>query len=139
MARDPHNHYLYENVLKNIIIITILLVIFKPVEARVALIGAEQFTIVLTVLGSLLLASLFGCFAFTYEKSIVGSTWDRHLGHVTVGLMMFVVGVSFEIILAIFKIAVPSLAGIFTILAVLTYLSVIGYDFWDFRRVKFQK
>jgi len=138
MMKHDWDIYLLENLIKNIVVIVVLFLCFGPIKASIAVVRTETFGIILTVVGSIVLAALFGCFSFTYEKSVIHNKWDRYLGHLTIGLMMFVVGLSFIIILAIFERAVPNLTGIFSVLTAITFLSVIGYDFWDLRRAHFQ-
>jgi hypothetical protein len=76
----------------------------------------------------------FGAFAFTYEKINVKKSYQRYLGHVTTGLLMLIIGIS----LIFTTILVSFIMGsfiLFNITAIMLYLAVIGYDFWDLLRL----
>lgn len=129
----------WENVIKNIIIVFVLLIAYSQIHS---FLFSSDFTQDKSVIGSLLVVvsilavtACFGNFAFTYEKIKVDKPVFRLLAHVTTGLLMFLIGLSLELTSVLVKL----LVGNFYILdfsLLILYMASVLYDFWDLNRAE---
>ena len=126
----------WENVIKNIIIIVIL--IFTQLDIQTTL--GNLANIDKSILGSLLVAvsilsvtACFGNFAFTYEKTEHRNEKSRYLSHMTTGLLMLLIGLSLEMTSVIVTLLIGNFF-IFDLSLIILYSASVLYDFWDLTR-----
>ena len=123
-----------ENIIKNFLIILIGALSYHQISEIVLTISPQHYGTILSFISLTLLASLFGVFSFTYEKSKMKSTSNRYLSHLTTGLLMLCSLILLETSLLI----INSLIGryfLFEAITVLVYISIVCYDFWDLLRM----
>lgn len=127
------NRILWENVTKNIILLTILIFTYFEIEKFFLQSSISDNSIlgsVLVAVSILAVTACFGCFAFTYEKVETNRFGWRLMAHLTTGVLMLLIGLSLEMTFVLAR----SLIGDFYILnmsLVLLYIGIILYDFWD--------
>jgi len=127
-----------ENLVKNFILIVLLILLYGPINNYLldSDLAADKASAgdILVATSIIAVIACFGAFAFTYEGINEKKNYRRCLGHITTGLLILIIGISliFTTILSSFIMG-PFI--IFNITAVLLYLAVIGYDFWDLLRL----
>lgn len=128
------NHTIWENIIKNVIVIILLVPSYGMIQSSLASSPAAGDT---SVLGSLLVAvgilsvtACFGNFAFTYEKVKHTNTQFRLIAHATTGLFMLLIGLSLEMTSVIVKLLVGPFL-IFDLILLILYIASVLYDFWD--------
>lgn len=133
------NYAIWENIIKNIIVVVLLVPAYGMIQSSFADSPAAGDT---SVLGSLLVAvgilsvtACFGNFAFTYEKVKQTNVGSRLLAHATTGLLMLLIGLSLEMTSVIVKLLVGPFL-VFDLILLLLYIASVLYDFWDFRRTE---
>jgi len=126
------NKIIKENIVKNIAIIVLLLFLFNPVRNSIANVTDTNLNTLSLIISILILGSMFGNFAFTYDHSKLNSSHNRYLSHFVTGILMFTMGLLFEFAIAVtFNLGVGLL---FLPVMILIYVAMIGYDFWDLLR-----
>lgn len=132
------NKIIWENVIKNLILIFILIFAYFEIEKFFSTLSVSDNSVlgsVLVAVSILAVTACFGCFAFTYEQVEHNSFGWRLLAHTTTGVLMLLIGLSLEMTLVLSR----SLIGnfhIFNLSLMLLYISIVLYDFWDLRRAK---
>lgn len=132
------NKILWENFIKNILLIPILIYSYFEIEKFFQELSVTDNSVlgsVLVAVSILAVTACFGCFAFTYEKVEHNSFGWRLLAHATTGVLMLLIGLS----LGMTSVIARSLIGDFSIFNLslgLLYISIVLYDFWDLRRAK---
>ncbi len=131
------NKTLWENVIKNVLIIALLLPSYLSIKNYFFNSGHvfQESTIGNTLIsvGILAVIACFGNFAFTYEKVHEVDTHSRLLAHFTTGILMFLIGIS----LAMTSVLTSLLIGDFFVYNLSlfgVYLASVLYDFWDLKR-----
>lgn len=128
---------LWENIIKNIIILALLTPCYFAIESHFLYSGKifQESTIGNTLIsvGILAVIACFGNFAFTYEKVHEVDSHSRILAHFTTGILMFLIGISLimtsvltRLLIGDFLVYNLSLGGV--------YLASVLYDFWDLKR-----
>lgn len=128
---------LWENLIKNIILIILLVlsnfkvnefIASSPLLADKAINGS--FLIAVSVLAVI---ACFGNFAFTYEKMEYKSIVWRILAHSTTGLFMFLIGLSLEMTASLSYLLIGNFF-IFNLSLFIIYIASVLYDFWDLKK-----
>lgn len=128
----------WENVVKNIILIPILILAYFEIERFFLTLSISDNSVlgsVLVAVSILAVTACFGCFAFTYEKVEHTRFGWRLLAHTTTGVLMLLIGLSLEMTLVLAKALIGDF-HIFNLSLLLLYISIVLYDFWDLRRAK---
>lgn len=127
-----------ENLLKNIIVLSLLIVSFFQIENFFnTLTNMDKGTLatVLGAVGILSVIACFGNFAFTYEDIHHKNPLSRLIAHVTTGLLMLLIGLTLEMTAVIVKILIGNFF-IFDVSIAILYVACVLYDFWDLERAK---
>lgn len=126
-----------ENVIKNVIILTILAPSYSSIKSFISLssivndkLSAGSLLVAVSILA---VTACFGNFAFTYEKVNRKDTATRYLAHVTTGLLMLLIGISLEMTSVLSSILIGNFQ-IFHVSLFILYLASVLYDFWDLKR-----
>lgn len=132
---------LIENILKNIFVLVVLAFTFVYVDDflhSVPNIVNDQITnqVLILFISIISAAACTGNFAFTYEKINSFSRFQRLLAHLTTGLLMLVIGVSFEMVSVLVKLMIGQQFIILDLSLLALYVASILYDFWDLSRIK---
>ena len=130
--------FIKENILKNLILIALLIVLYEPINTYLLnsnLVDDKASAGDILVAASIIaVIACFGAFAFTYEKTNAKKNYQRYMNHITTGLLMLIIGISliFTTILTSF---IMGSFIIFNVTAVLLYMAIVSYDFWDVLRL----
>jgi hypothetical protein len=131
------NRTLWENIAKNIVILSLLIPCYFLIRNHFVNSGTvfQEATIGNTLIsvGILAVIACFGNFAFTYEKVHEVDVHSRLLAHFTTGILMFLIGIS----LAMTSVLTSLLIGDFFVYNLSlfgVYLASVLYDFWDLKR-----
>lgn len=129
---------LWENLLKNIIVVFLLVPSYISIKNYFLAINLSSDKNIignlLSVVSILAVTACFGNFAFSYERIKGNDLLSRFIGHLTTGLLMLVIGISLEMT----SILTSFLIGeffIFNLTLMLLYIASVLYDFWDLKRV----
>ena len=90
----------------------------------------------LLTISMLLVTVCFANFAFTYEKSTLKSVAGRLLSHFAVGIFMLLLALFLESIVITMSFIYPSFYFMISFFAILLYIGVVLYDFWDILRAE---
>ena len=107
-------------------------IIFNSLEQ----IQSNQANNFLLTISMLLVTVCFANFAFTYEKSKLKSRAGRMLSHFAVGIFMLLLALFLESIVMVMGAIYPFFHSIIFGFAILLYVGVVLYDFWDILRVE---
>lgn len=131
------NRSFVENIIKNILILLILIPAYFQIQSFIA---TAYFVTDKSTIGSFLVAvsilavtACFGNFAFTYEKIDHRNGASRILAHLTIGLLMLLIGLSLEMTMVFSRLLVGTFF-IFDLSLVILYTASVLYDFWDLNR-----
>jgi len=130
------HYYLKENLLKNFLIILIALAFYPVLSHALVPIQLDQMNDFLLIISILLVAVCFANFAFTYEKSNLKSRAQKTLSYVSTFVFMLLLALLLESIVLAVKIVYPSFYVIIFGFAMLLYIGIVLYDFWDLLRVE---
>lgn len=133
---DSRKTLVIENISKNILLIILLAMLFKPLKNVLSLVSPADADSVLSFASLTLVAALFGNFAFTYEFSNVKNKAERLLAHSTTFLLMLAVGLLLETSTIVLSIKVSSLLPLAALISAIVYSAAVLYDFWDLLRAK---
>lgn len=128
------NKIFLHNIIKNVIVITILLVSWSSLHAFLIKIDDTTAGDVLVAVSILAVAACFGCYAFIYEKTADKQLWFI-LSHVTTGLLTLAVGWSLQMTAILIENLVGPFA-FFRYMLFVIYLSLVLFDFWDLKRIE---
>ena len=128
--------YLKENLFKNFLILVIALAFYPILSHALIPIQLDQMGDFLLIISVLLMTVCFANFAFTYEKSKLKIRAQKNLSHISTFVFMLLIALLLESIVLAVKIVYPSFYVIILGFAVLLYIGVILYDFWDLLRVE---
>ena len=126
---------LKENLIKNLLAILAALLSYGFIYSSLRAIYADQAGNLLNVISMLLVTVCFANFAFSYEHVDFDKMKFRFLAHLATFIFMLLIAVFLETIVAIVGIQYPSFAPVAFWFAILLYLGVALFDFWDFFRV----
>jgi len=127
--------FLLENIIKNILILTILFILWEPIEIEIMKIKNEEVVkTILLFVGLIVIAPLFGVYGFSYQHTNFKIFHERFLSHLTTALPMLVSFILFKMIDVLFVRLVSENSYIFRGTLILFYISVVLYDFWDLLR-----
>lgn len=133
---DSRKTLVIENISKNIVLIILLALLFRPLKNVLSAVSPADADSVLSFASLTLVAALFGNFAFTYEFSNIKNKAERLLAHSTTFLLMLAVGLLLETSAVVLSIKVSSLLPLATLVSVIIYSASVLYDFWDLLRAK---
>ncbi|MBI2126751.1 MAG: hypothetical protein HYU02_05500 [Thaumarchaeota archaeon] len=133
---DARKTLIIENISKNIVLIILLALLFKPLQNVLSEASLADAGSILSFASLTLVAALFGNFAFTYEFSNVKNKAERLLAHSTTFLLMLAVGLLLETSTIVISIRVNSLLPLATLISAIVYSASVLYDFWDLLRAK---
>lgn len=124
-----------ENLTKNVILITCLVLLFFPIQGILLDIDPSNIDSVLLFASLVFVAALFANFAFTYEFSDVENKYERLLGHATTFFVMLAIGLLLQVAVLVISIKVPKATFLFASISIIIYLASVLYDFWDIFRI----
>ena len=128
---------LMENVIKNAIIIIIASLLWPIIANAVSQIKSGQSSNdFLLIISMLLVTACFANFAFTYEKAKLITKSGKLLSHGATFVFMLLIALLLETIILAAKLVYPSFYGLIFWFALLLYLGVVLYDFWDYLRAE---
>lgn len=123
-----------ENFIKHGAIVIIAAFLYPVISASLVGIRYEQTNDFLVVISMLLVTVCFANFAFTYEKSELNTTNGKLLSHSATFVFMLLILLLLESITLAVKVVYPSFHAIIFGFAILLYIGVVLYDFWDLVR-----
>lgn len=132
--------YIIENTIKNILLIIIFAALYQYNADFFARIAPSAYPTLLTVVSILIVGALFSCFTFTYAHTKLRSAPSRYMAHLLTILNQFCTGILLEIMVILVNLTIGFSVWILSLTAVLFYISLVLYDFWDlFRHAEFLK
>lgn len=136
MARNlkPYHIAVYENLIKNGLIVVLSLLSYAPLNHRFSEIQAADMGNFLLIISILLVTVCFANFAFTYEKSRLVSAWSRTVSHLATFIFMLLIALLLESMVIAVNVVYPSLYSIIFGFSILLYAGIALYDFWDLLR-----
>jgi len=127
---------LIENTVKNLIILILLFILYRPMLDLFKNISSEHYSDLLIVTSLLIMAVLFADYAFTYEHTRMESFWDRYLSHSVTFIVLLCTGLMLESVVILINLETNTNVWIITFIAVAFYISLAMYDYWDILRYK---
>lgn len=128
------NNYLGENIVKNILILIFALILYPTILQETNNLVGNQIGDFLLLLSILLVAVCFANFAYTYEKCKIEVLGHRLLAHVTTFIFMLLLAAMLLTMVSTVKVVFIAVFPIVTTFAILLYLGIVLYDFWDLLR-----
>lgn len=125
---------LLENSIKTVLMLAVLVLADSWIRDSITKLPANQQGNVLTALGLLLAGCVAGTFAFSYERTNLDSLVDRYLGHATTFTLNLAIGLLLQITVYALGITPGFFNDPIVGTALLVYLSIVLYDFWDLLR-----
>ena len=130
------NKYIKENLVKNIIVFAVAIFMWPIISNSLAQIQIDQANNFLSTISMLLVTVCFANFAFTYEKSDLKNKTRRLLSHFATGIFMLLLALFLESIIITMGFLYPSFYSMICVFAILLYVGVVLYDFWDVLRAE---
>lgn len=124
--------FFIENLIKNLIIIFLLLILYLPFKNFFQQFPIDSYSNILTVTAILIAAAVFADYAFSYVDKFVNKKAIRFFGHAITFIIMFCTGILLEVTVIIINLEFNDFVWPLTLVAILYYLSLVLYDFWDF-------
>ena len=128
--------FLFENTLKNIIVVIALYFVYSPTKNFLEGLNMDsighQTVIILASL--LIMAFLFGNYTFTFKDSHLEHKGKRFLDYLHTGVVIFGCGALLEISFITINLQLKANFTFVGILMVLFYISMVLFDFWDLMR-----
>jgi len=129
---------LIENTIKNIIILILLFILYKPALNLFKNIGSEHYGNLLITTSLLIMAVLFADYAFTYAHTRMKNSFDRYFSHGITFIIMLCTGLMLESVVVLVNLETSINVWIITFVSVAFYISLIMFDYWDILRSKIE-
>ena len=129
---------LIENTIKNIIILILLFILYKPAQDLFKNIGSEHYGNLLITTSLLIMAVLFADYAFTYAHTKMNNFFDRYLSHGITFIIMLCTGLMLESVVILVNLETSINVWVITFVSVAFYISLIMFDYWDILRSKIE-
>jgi len=130
------NSLIKKHLIKNVLIIFIAIVFYPVISRSLNQIKIEQMNDFLLILSILLMISSFANFAFTYEKSKLKTKSGSILSYYSTFVFMLLTALLLESMVLAVKVVYPSFYVMIFEFAILLYIGIILYDFWDLFRAE---
>lgn len=127
---------MYENCVKNILVIGLLWWIFPQIEIAIDTLPVDLTGNFLALVGLLLAGSIAGRFAFSYNQTNLGAWIDRFFGHMTTFCLTFGIGLMLEMsVLALVRQPQQLYAYPVYWATLMVFTAIILCDCWDALRL----
>lgn len=130
------NPYFKTHLIKNALVIVIAGIFWPVISKALSQIKFEQMNDFLLILSMLLMVLSFANFAFTYEKSKLKTKTGRFLSYISTFIFMLLTALLLESMILAVKTVYPSFYVMIFGFAVLLYIGIVLYDFWDLFRAE---
>ena len=128
--------YIKENIIKHTIVLAIVVFLYPVILESLSKIKFEQTNDFLLTISTLLVTVCFANFAFTYEKSKLKTFTGKFLSHSATGIFLLLIGLLLESMIIAVKTIYPFFYFIIFGFAILLYIGIVLYDFWDILRAE---
>ncbi|MEK7171528.1 MAG: hypothetical protein AAB739_01335 [Patescibacteria group bacterium] len=130
------NSLIKKHLIKNVLIVFITIIFYPVISRSLNQIKIEQMNDFLLILSILLMISSFANFAFTYEKSKLKTKSGSILSYYSTFVFMLLTALLLESMVLAVKVVYPSFYVMIFEFAILLYIGIILYDFWDLFRAE---
>lgn len=124
-------HVVQENVIKNIVLIIILFGSAHSLKAYLASVDVEVLGDVLFASSIVAVGAMFGFFGLSYQKMNPASMAQRFFMHLTTGLLLLPIGITFLIVQSILEIKMGSSPFLIVSVVWLVYTAIVLWDMWN--------
>lgn len=128
------NKPIRQNFIKHFFIAVLLSFVYWSLRDTLQDVSAENYGSILTVSTLLIMAFLFADYAFTFQGTDFKKTSSALLSQLLTGMIIFGTGALLLIVSVTLNLLLESNFFLFNLIAVLFYLSLVLYDFWDLHR-----
>jgi len=125
-----------ENVVKNIIVIVLLVVMYRPIEEFISGVNPEFFGDIIFATSIFVLAAMFGFFSLSYRDFNNEKLGNRLLIHLTSAMLMWPIGVMFIVIQHILTMQIGSTPFVLIVAMWCVYVAVVLWDFSNVKKVE---
>jgi len=136
MAQSRIDLVVRETILKNLIVVVLTFLFFPILKSKLTVISPDSIGDFLLIVSIFLVTVSFPNFAFTYEKVNLKSFGSVLLAHTTTFLFLLLTALLLAVMVIAIGIVYPALYSMATTFAVVLYLSIVLYDFWDLYRIQ---
>lgn len=123
-----------ENIVKNVLVAVALIISLVSIRDFLSKLQPADYSMIGIISSLLIMAFLFADYAFTYTASNLQNPSERMLDHSLTTLIMYGTGVLLEIAVLSLDMAIGRNFFFLEFIAVLFYISLVMYDFWDLNR-----
>lgn len=124
-------HVVQENIIKNIVLIIILFGSAHSLKAYLASVDVEVLGDVLFASSIVAVGAMFGFFGLSYQKMNPASMAQRFFMHLTTGLLLLPIGITFLIVQSILEIKMGSSPFLIVSVVWLVYTAIVLWDMWN--------
>ena len=125
---------LLENTLKNLFILGGLIIFYFPLHSFLTSLQPANYDSIVFVSTLLIMAFLFADYAFTFTASDLRRPTERLLDYTITTLIMFGTGALLQMSLLAINLRLMKNFVLLDFVAILFYISLVLYDFWDLNR-----
>ena len=134
LIKNMRNQILKEYITKNLLVILALVFVYFPIRSFFYSLQSSDLSLIATISTLLIMAFLFADYAFTYTTSDLRVIYERVLDHSITAIIMFGTGTLLEVSVVALNSALEKPFALMGLIAVLFYISLVLYDFWDLNR-----
>jgi len=126
-----NKNYIFENLLKNLIMLIVVLFFIPGIEKGVFQVNREDSESILGLIGLLLVFSAAVNFTFSYEAVHFENIFERFLAHITTLIAQMVMVLLILALVFLVKSLFPFLFVFSLVIGVLSIITILLFDFWD--------
>ncbi|MBI4994879.1 hypothetical protein HZC21_04535 [Candidatus Peregrinibacteria bacterium] len=130
------NSHVKKHLIKNALVIVIAGIFWPAISQALSQIKVEQTNDFLLILSMFLMVISFANFAFTYEKSKLKTKSGSFLSYTSTFIFILLTALLLESLVLAVKIVYPSFYIMIFGFAILLYIGIVLYDFWDLFRAE---
>jgi len=135
-----NKNYIFENLLKNLIMLIVVLFFIPGIEKGVFQVNREDSESILGLIGLLLVFSAAVNFTFSYEAVHFENIFERFLAHITTLIAQMVMVLLILALVFLVKSLFPFLFVFSLVIGILSIITILLFDFWDLlKNQKIQK
>lgn len=135
-----NKNYIFENLLKNLIMLIIVVFFIPGIEKGVFQVNREDSESILGLIGLLLVFSAAVNFTFSYEAVNFENIFTRYLAHITTLIAQMVMVLLILALVFLVKSLFPFLFVFSLLIGILSIITILLFDFWDLlKNQKIQK
>ena len=135
-----NKNYIFENLLKNLIMLIVVLFFIPGIEKGVFQVNREDSESILGLIGLLLVFSAAVNFTFSYEAVNFENIFERFLAHITTLIAQMVMVLLILALVFLVKSLFPFLFVFSLVIGILSIITILLFDFWDLlKNQKIQK